>query len=116
MRLHRRYRTAAGVPVSVIAAASSTNGRANTVDTYREWESTEVADGDRLLLVTTTYFVPFQHCDAIRVFGLGRHRCGIDTIGVAPEYALTTTDHLMEIRSAVRSMRALHTALAGVAQ
>jgi hypothetical protein len=117
LRLYRRYMTDAGLPVSVLSAAAANQlTRANTADTYRDWAATNATAGDRLLIITTTYFVPFQHCDAIQVLGLSHYRCGIDTIGIDPAnsrpevlaYELSAADHLMEIRSAVRSMRALH--------
>jgi hypothetical protein len=113
------YVTGAGLPVSVLAgrARDATATRANTADTFRDWAAAHARRGERLLLITTTYFVPFQHCDAIRVLGL-EMGCRIDTIGVDPATSaepalrrpLTVADYLMEIRSALRSMRALYVA------
>jgi hypothetical protein len=70
-------------------------------------------------MVTAPIYVPFQHCDALRTLALP-YGCGIDTVGVDPtapwlrafpEPAPTPGRHLQEIRSAIRSLRALHTAL-----
>ena len=77
--------------------------------------------GDRLLIVTTTYVVRFQHCDANQVLGLSDYRCCIDTVGIdradsRPEalaHELSTTDYLMEFWSAIRSMRKLHATVSG---
>ena len=104
--------TTAGLTVAVLAAPSSAPGRrANTVDTLTGWAalvSTPRRD-DRVLVVTTDLFVPFQHADAIRVLGL-RFGCGIDTVGLdtlrydrwlRPN---THTGILQEVRSAILSM------------
>ncbi len=105
-------------PVHVLAAPSTRPGqRANTADTYTGWADLVVADpaGARLLLVTTDMFVPFQHCDAVRLLGL-RHGCAVDTVGF-PTAAnpwlppARTYEILQEIRSAIRSMRGLYEAL-----
>lgn len=102
--------------ISVLAAPSSESGkRANTADTYEYWaQRVHLRATDRILIVTTPIYVPFQHGDAIRI--LGRHYgCGIDTIGLDPArvtvpFAPGATDpdrYLQEIRSAIVSMRAL---------
>ncbi|GIE33963.1 hypothetical protein Ait01nite_070080 [Actinoplanes italicus] len=107
-------------PVHVLAAPSTRPGmRANTGDTFIGWaELVEPRpEGARLLLVTTDIFVPFQHCDAVRLLTL-QYRCHVDTVGFdtrsnpwvkTPE----TFQVLQEVRSAVRSMQALHSALDG---
>jgi hypothetical protein len=65
-----------------------------------------------VLLVTTDLYVPYQHCDAVRVLGLG-HGYGVDTVGLDPArypdllVPTTTAKLLQEIRSAIRAMRAL---------
>ena len=117
----RTYR-ADGLPeVHVLAAPSSAPARrrANTADTYAFWaRRVDLRATDRVLVVTSPIYVPFQHCDAIRMLAL-RHGCGIDTVGFDP--ALVTVPpapsaagpdrYLQEIRSAVLSMRALRSAL-----
>jgi hypothetical protein len=97
--------------VHVLAAPAARAGvRANTGDTLIGWAELVQPDpqGARLLLVTTDIFVPFQHCDAVRLLTLP-YGCVVDTIGfsTAPEPFQT----LQEVRSAVRSMLALYSAL-----
>ncbi|MGN9775857.1 hypothetical protein ACTMS0_08755 [Micromonospora sp. H33] len=118
----RTYRPAGLPPVRVLAAPSSEpeRRRAHTADTQRFWaEHVALSPGDRVLLVTAPIYVPFQHCDALRTLALP-HGCGIETVGVdpalpdvavLPEPTLTPGRYLQEIRSAIRSMRALHAAL-----
>lgn len=104
--------------VHVLAAPSSDPGkrRANTADTYEYWAGlVHLGASDRVLVVTSPIYVPFQHCDAIRILGL-RHGCGIDTIGFdrrsvtvpIPPGATGPDRYLQEIRSGIRSMRWLH--------
>lgn len=119
----RGYRTTDGTTVRVLAAPSSDPQvrRAHTADTQRFWAArATLAPGDPVLMVTAPIYVPFQHCDALRTLALP-FGCGIDTVGVdpdldlgrLPEPSLTPGRYLQEIRSAIRSMRALHTALTG---
>lgn len=120
------YRDAAGRVIRVVAAPSSEPElrRANTADTYRFWAQhiARLTPADRVLLVTSTIYVPFQHCDAIRTLGL-RHGCGIDTVAVDPQtmdpalrQPVTSTQFLQEIRSAIRSLRALHQAVSDITE
>jgi hypothetical protein len=109
------------MPVRVVAAPSSEPGvrRANTPDTYA-WYATELAQirpGQRLLVVTTEIYVPFQHADALRMLALP-HGVQVDVVGVNPgkahpELRQTFEPHnyLQEIRSTIRALRALHGAL-----
>jgi hypothetical protein len=92
--------------------------RANTADGFVGWAELlpGAAHGAQLLLVTTDMFVPFQHCDAVRVLGLG-YGATIETIGFATATsrwvrAARTFEVLQEVRSAILSMRLLHAALA----
>ncbi|GAA4572601.1 hypothetical protein GCM10023176_35890 [Micromonospora coerulea] len=105
-------------PVHVLAAPSTRTGqRANTADTLIGWaELLQPASiGARVLLVTTDIFVPFQHCDAVRLLGL-RYGCDVETVGfdssanpwVSP---VRTSAILQEVRSAIRSMQALYEAV-----
>ncbi|MFI7523224.1 hypothetical protein [Micromonospora globbae] len=119
----RTYRPAGAPPVRVLAAPSSEpeRRRAHTADTQRFWAGhARLAPADEVLLVTAPIYVPFQHCDALRTLAVP-YRCGIDTVGVdpalpdltrLPEPALTPGRYLQEIRSAIRSMRALHATVA----
>ncbi|MFG2050339.1 hypothetical protein ACGFIW_23260 [Micromonospora sp. NPDC048935] len=118
----RTYRPTGLPPVRVVAAPSGEpdRRRAHTADTQRFWaEHARVAPGDEILMVTAPIYVPFQHCDALRTLALP-YGCGIDTVGVdpaladlavLPEQTLTPGRYLQEIRSAIRSMRALHSRL-----
>ncbi|WFE56928.1 hypothetical protein [Micromonospora sp. WMMD712] len=105
-------------PVHVLAAPSTRPGqRANTADTLIGWAELlrPASAGARLLVVTTDIFVPFQHCDAVRLLGLP-YGCEVETVGfdssaspwVSPP---STSAILQEIRSAIRSMQALCEAL-----
>ncbi|MFG3714696.1 hypothetical protein [Micromonospora sp. NPDC047730] len=118
----RTYRPASGPPVRVLAAPSTdpARRRAHTADTQRFWaEHVNLRTGDPVLMVTAPIYVPFQHCDALRTLAVP-YGCGIETVGVdptlpdlagLPEPTLTPGRYLQEIRSAIRSMRALHAAL-----
>ncbi|WCN79748.1 hypothetical protein [Micromonospora sp. LH3U1] len=119
----RTYLPAGLPPVRVLAAPSSEpqRRRAHTADTQRFWAGhVRLAPDDAVLLVTAPIYVPFQHCDALRTLAVP-YGCGIDTVGVdptladlarLPEQTLSPGRYLQEIRSAIRSMRALHTELA----
>jgi hypothetical protein len=104
--------------VHVLAAPSTRPGqRANTADTFIGWaELLPGAPRDaRLLMVTTDMFVPFQHCDAVRVLGLG-YGAIVDTVGFATATspwvaAARTFEVLQEVRSAIRSMQSLYAEL-----
>ncbi|WP_308042524.1 hypothetical protein [Micromonospora sp. PLK6-60] len=118
----RTYRPAGLPPVRVLAAPSSEpdRRRAHTADTQRFWAGhVRLSPGDPVLMVTAPIYVPFQHCDALRTLALP-YGCGVETVGVdpalpdvavLPEPVLSPGRYLQEIRSAIRSMRALHRAL-----
>ena len=118
----RSYQPVGLPPVRVLAAPSSdpTARRAHTADTQHFWAGrVRLSPGDPVLMVTAPIYVPFQHCDALRTLALP-YGCGIDTVGIdpaapwvrdLPEPTLTAGRYLQEIRSAIRAMRALHTAL-----
>lgn len=107
-------------PVQVLAAPSTRPGRrADTADTLTGWAELmrPRLAGARLLVVTTDIFVPFQHCDAVRLLSL-RYGCQVETVGFdsstdpwVPPAA--TSAVLQEVRSAIRSMQALYQALGG---
>lgn len=111
----RTYPTG-GPTVSVLAAPPTRPGqRANTADTLLGWADlvTRPRPTDRVLVVTTDLYVPFQHADAITVLGL-THRCGVETVGfstrdasVWPKGPAKTGELLQELRSAIRSLRRL---------
>lgn len=108
-------------PLRVVGAPSSEPGvrRANTPDTYA-WFASELAKlsgGERILVVTSDIYVPFQHADAMRMlalpFGVEIHAVGIQPGDVDPRLQQTFAPHnyLQEIRSTIRALRALHEAL-----
>lgn len=118
----REYATASGLSVRVVAAPSTEPGvrRANTPDTYA-WFANELArlqPGERVLIVTTEIYVPFQHADALRMlalpYGVDVDATGVDPGRMHPALAQSFEAHhyLQEVRSTIRALRALHTALA----
>jgi hypothetical protein len=68
-----------------------------------------------VLVVTTDLFVPFQHCDAVRLLGLP-YGCAVETVGFDTSTTVRTFELLQEVRSAIRSMRALADAVKGTRQ
>lgn len=117
----REYATVAGTPVRIVAAPSREPGvrRANTADTYA-WFASELARlerGQRMLIVTSEIYVPYQHADALRMLALP-YRVEVDAVGVDPGRAhpglrqdFDAHHYLQEIRSTVRALRALYEAL-----
>lgn len=70
--------------LSVLSAPSTEPEirRANTPDTYLFWaERNHLAAGESLLIITASANRPFQHFDALRVFG-DRPECRIETVAV----------------------------------
>lgn len=120
-RVHE-YTTGAGLPVSVVAAPSSEPEvrRTNTPDSY-EWFATEFAGlqpGQRLLLVTSDIYVPFQHADALRVLGLP-YEVRVETMGIQPgdldprlEQLFSADAYLQEVRSTIMAFGRLLAAIA----
>lgn len=118
----RTYRGADDLPINVIAAPSTEPGkrRANTPDTY-EWFAAEFAhlrQGERLLIITTAIYVPFQHANALRLFALP-FGVEVDTVGMRPgdldprlSQDFRPHNYLQEVRSTIRALRDLHEALA----
>lgn len=120
-RVHE-YTTVSGLPVSVVAAPSSEpeKRRTNTADSY-EWFATELFDlraGQRLLLVTSDIYVPFQHADALRVLGLP-FQVEVETAGIQPgdvdprlSQVFSADAYLQEVRSTIMAFGRLLAALA----
>lgn len=116
----RRYETLAGLPIHVIAAPSTEPGtrRANTPDTYA-WFAEQHARlnrGQRILVVTTDIYVPYQHADALRMLALP-YGVDVDAIGILPgdldprlAQAFAPHSYLQEIRSTIRALHVLHEA------
>ncbi|MFI7077514.1 hypothetical protein ACIBO1_09485 [Micromonospora sp. NPDC049903] len=110
----RTYRREGAPTVRVLAAPSGDpTRRANTADTQRYWaERLRLTPQDRVLVVTSAIYVPFQHADAIRTLGVP-FGVEVDTVGVEADWSHEPTLHqpvtpgkyLQEIRSGIRSMR-----------
>lgn len=101
--------------IAVVGAPSLDPARrANTGDGFVGWADLvhRPQPGERILVVTTDLFVPFQHADAVRCLGLP-YGCGIDTVGLdASTYAQwvhqnTHTTLLQEVRSAILALNNL---------
>ncbi|MFE2377240.1 hypothetical protein [Streptomyces sp. NPDC059398] len=117
----RHYRNTVGLPVRVAAAPSRTPGRrADTADTYAFFADRlgQLRSESQLLLVTSAVNVPAQHFTALRMLALP-YGARIDTVGHTAEsvppalaWALSATEYLLEIRSAVRALRRLREASA----
>ena len=111
------YVASSGTLVRVAAAPSSEpkTRRANTADSY-EWFAEELAHldrGQRILAVTTSIYVPAQQAAAIRMLAVPFH-VEVDTVGIEPGdvvpalgQTFSPTKYLLEIRSAIRSLRDL---------
>lgn len=91
--------------------------RADTADTIGFWSAHVASPYDkRVLVVTSPIYVPFQHCDAIRMIGLP-FGSRVDTVGLRPEWLPSVlrpepanpARYLQEIRSTLWSMRRLVT-------
>ncbi|WP_415648998.1 hypothetical protein, partial [Stackebrandtia soli] len=106
------------IPLWAVAAPSGEpdTRRANTADTCRFWAEhvANLTGGERVLIVTSAIYVPFQHCDAIATIGLP-YDCAVETVGHDPslmdddlrQEPPTADRYLQELRSALRSMRRL---------
>ncbi len=117
----RTYDVPGHAPIRVVAAPSSAPGerRANTADAY-EWFASKLGDvhvGQRVLVVTTDIYLPYQHADALRMLALP-HGVEVDAVGIRPgdidprlQKLFGPPDYLQELRSTIRALRALNTAL-----
>jgi plasmid stabilization system protein ParE len=111
-----------GARLQVVAAPSSepdVRPRANTPDAIN-WFATELAGlerGQRVLVVTTDIYVPYQQADALRLLSLP-FGVEVDVAGINPgkvDHRLIRRfeahNYLQEIRSTIRSLRLLFEAL-----
>jgi hypothetical protein len=97
--------------LDVIIAPSGEPGvrRADTADQLHYWaDLTGLGPEDRVLLLTTQIYVPYQQLTALRLLGLNRacsvYCQGVDaTRAVIPMKKFTGCDYLQEIRSALLS-------------
>lgn len=107
---HRSWRSG-GRALEVVSAPSADPvvRRANTEDQLRFWaERVGLDAGDRLLLVTTEHYVPYQQLVAMRALGRSIG-CGLQTVGTpwvssGPHRA---AGYLQELRSALLAAAAL---------
>ncbi len=112
-----------GTVLEVAAAPSSEpeERRANTADTLT-WLAERRVDFravERVLIVTTDIYVPFQQADALRTLGLP-YEVEVEVAGVIPGLVDSQLAHgfephkyLQEIRSTIRAFRRLERALEG---
>lgn len=115
---HDRVRTLLAIgstnPISCGAVLSASTSRpparANTADTFELLaRSADFQLGERVLVVTTQIFVPFQGFDAQRCLGLVTG-AEVDTVGFGEDWygqLWTTQQLLQETFSAIRSARRL---------
>jgi hypothetical protein len=102
----------AGRPVGSVLSASTGRPphRPNTADTLELWARTAAPrPGQRVLVVTSQYFVPFQTFDCVRLLSLP-HGVEVDVIGFddqLPDRTELSGYLLMETLSATRSARRL---------
>jgi len=104
----------------VVAPSSDPTRRANTADSYAYWASevARVRRGQRILMVTSPIYVPFQHADAVRMLGLP-FGCIVETVGIddslvdlrGEPQGFVAVNYLQELNSTIRSLKALIDAL-----
>jgi hypothetical protein len=118
----KHYRTGDGLPVRVVAAPSSEPSarRANTADSYKFFAEhvANLKPGERLLLISTAIYVLPQHVAALRILALP-YGVEVDTVGGKPTNRprmplshYSATKYLLEVRSTVRALAQLVSALA----
>lgn len=102
---------------AISASTSRPPYRPDTSDTFSLWvRFANPAPGQRVLVVTTQVFVPFQRFDGLRRLYLP-HGLGIDTVGFGADWGdrpLTAEYLLQETLSAIRSARRLLVDAVGV--
>lgn len=100
------------IPVISIAGPSTEPEirRANSADTYKFFfEKYHVAEGTRLLLITSQIYVPYQQIEAIRTLSLP-YDILVETIGFPNEWSgnmqglQQPSNYLQEIRSTIQAM------------
>jgi hypothetical protein len=103
---------ATGRPAAITLSASTGRPpyRPDTSDTFELWARlAQPRHGERILVVTTQVFVPFQTFDGVRLLQL-RHGVDIEVVGYGAEWdeQPRTAEYLLqEILSAIRSARRL---------
>lgn len=91
----------------LIAPSGGPGRRVNTTDQLRYWASeTGIGHHDRVLLLTTQIYVPYQQFGGLKVLGVERgcsvHCCGVDAASsYLPASSFKGHHYLQEIRSAL---------------
>lgn len=99
--------------VVVVPSSEPARRRANTADQLHYWaELAGLGRNDRVLLITTQIYVPFQQLAALQLLGLARgcgvYCCGVDATNSAlPLRQFSGREYLQEIRSALLAAREL---------
>ncbi len=99
--------------VVIVPSSEPGNRRADTNDQLRYWaELAGLGRDDRVLLITTQIYVPFQQLAALRWLGLSRgcsvYCCGVDeTNSALPLRRFGGREYLQEIRKALVHAREL---------
>lgn len=108
----RRYECQDGLRISSFSGPSSEpeKRRANSSDTYQFFIKKEnIQKGDRLLLVTSQIYVPYQQIEAVRTLA-EPYGIYIETVGFPTEWSgklqgmMEPANYLQEIRSAVQAI------------
>jgi hypothetical protein len=100
----------------LIAPSAAPDRRVNTVDQLRHWaRETHISRDDRVLLLTTQIYVPYQQFGALQVLGIeygcSVYCCGVDAASsYLPAAPFTGRSYLQEIRSALCAADRLLTA------
>lgn len=103
-------------PIISISAPSTEpkKRRANSLDTFLYFlKKCHVKANERLLLITSQIYVPYQHLEAMRGIGIP-HNVYIDTIGFPSEWNTNiqglqeAENYLQEIRSTLQAMNRLN--------
>jgi hypothetical protein len=111
-----RWPSAAQIPdveVLIVPSADPAIRRVNTADQFRYWaEGAGIGSRDRILMVTTQIYVPYQQFEGLRILGLERGSavscCGVDArTAFLPMMYLGGRSYLQEIRSALRAASSL---------
>ncbi len=101
-----RYRWP-GVEVLIVPSGEPGKRRANTADQLRYWAAQNgIGRDDRVLLLTTQIYVPFQQLSGLQVLGVERgcavRCCGVDAENsFLPGLSFSGRSYLQEIRSAL---------------
>lgn len=119
----RNYSDSRGIPIQVIAAPTVRLGamRANTAETMEMFARNigGLAEGERLLLLTTSLYAPYQHAEGLRTLWLP-YRSEVEVYGVHPREMdqrfaprIEAHHYLQEIRSTICALGRLLRSITG---